>query len=120
VVEENFEKLLRKITPSPAIISVVQEMILQAKEDKQRNYHEIVDHLKKEKLLIERKTEQFLERIIAADSHLLVTTYERQIKQLEEKRIVAEEKIQRCGTFDEGFEMVNRTSMEFLANPHDF
>ena len=61
-----------------------------------------------------------MERVVAADSAILIPTYERQIKQLEEECILIEEKIKKCGTMDTSFEEVNRTAKEFLANPYDF
>jgi site-specific DNA recombinase len=61
-----------------------------------------------------------VERVIAAESPTLITTYERQIKQLEEQRILIEEKIQKCGTVDDRLVKINRTSWEFLGNPHDY
>jgi site-specific DNA recombinase len=43
-----------------------------------------------------------------------------QIKQLEEQRILTEEKIQKCGAVDDRLVKINRTSWEFLGNPHDY
>ena len=77
-----------------------------------------LDKIEKEKQLIERKVEQFLERIVNADSPILINTYERQIKQLEEQRIITEDKIRNCGTIYDNFEKINRTAVEFLANPY--
>lgn len=85
-------------------------IVLQAKDIKFGNYEEILDNMKKEKQLIERKIEQFLERIVNTDSQILINTYERQIKQLEEQRIITEEKICNCGTTPDNFEKINRTA----------
>ena len=52
------------------------------------------------------------------DSPILINTYERQIKQLEEQRIITEEKISNCSTTPDNFEKINRTAVEFLENPY--
>ena len=117
-IEDEFEQLLQNITPTSEMMGLVNTIVLQAKDIKFGNYEEILDNMKKEKQLIERKVEQFLERIVNADSPILINTYERQIKQLEEQRIITEEKIRNCGTIDDNFEKINRTAVEFLANPY--
>ncbi len=119
-VEGDFGNLLKGITPSPHIVGLLEEFIEKGRELRFGNHEEIADNLQKQKQLIERKVEQLVERVVAADSAILITTYERQIKQLEEERILIEEKIKKCGTVDASFEEVNRTAKEFLANPYDF
>ncbi len=46
---------------------------------------------------IERKTEQFFDRIAEADNSILITDYEKKIRQLEEEKITLDEKIAQCG-----------------------
>ena len=50
----------------------------------------------------------------------MVTSYERQIKLLEEQRIMLEDKIKNCGRVDDNFEELARTTFQFLANPHKY
>ena len=118
IIESEFETLLKNITPTPAMLGLVDLLVDQAREARFGNHEEILDNLKKEKQLIERKVAQFLDRIVAADSQIMITTYERQIKQLEEQRILTEEKIKKCGTVDESFGEIKRTALDFLANPY--
>lgn len=61
-----------------------------------------------------------MDRIVTTDSATLVATYEKQIKNLEHRKALVEEKIEKCGTLDDSFEKVNRTAMDFLANPHRY
>lgn len=70
--------------------------------------------------LTDRKIEQFLDRIVAATSETLIASYERQVKQMEEQRIVINEKIKKCGTFDAGMQESVRTAFRFLENPHKY
>jgi len=119
-IEGEFATLLKTIRPTPAIVGLVEKFIEEETNKQLGNHEEIVANLHKEKQLIERKVKQLVERVVAADSPILISTYERQIKQLEEQRILAEEKIRKCGRADYALEKINRTSFEFLANPHKF
>ena len=70
--------------------------------------------------VIEIKIAQLVDRVVATHSSILVTTYERQIKELEEKRILTDERIQNCGRIDGSYGSINRTFLEFLQNPHEY
>jgi site-specific DNA recombinase len=119
IIEDSFDALLKGLTPTPAVVEILEDMVVQARDIKFRNHFEILDNLKKEKQLVDRKVDQFLERIVQADSAALITAYERQVRQLEEQRIILEEKIRNCGTVDDSFDEINRTALEFIRNPHE-
>ena len=67
---------------------------------------------------IERKVEQFLERVVETDSLTLASTYENKIHKLEKEKVTIDQKIKNCGrplkSFDETFE----PAVRFLANPY--
>ncbi len=119
-IEGEFEELLKSITPSQATIEMVHHLIDEVKERRLGNHQEMLDALTKEKQLVERKIESFLERVVTADSPILISTYERQIKQLEERRILTDEKIRNCGRPDGSMREINRTSLAFLGNPLEY
>ncbi len=119
-VENGFEELLQKITPSPVMVKLVEDIVEQARDIKLGSYEEVVGGLKDDRKGLDRKIQQFLDRIVTTDSATLVATYEKQIKNLEHRKALVEEKIEKCGTLDDSFEKVNRTALEFLANPHRF
>ncbi|MCK5555172.1 MAG: hypothetical protein KAI76_02955, partial [Alphaproteobacteria bacterium] len=73
--------------------------------------------IKIEMAKIERKTEQFLNRIVEADSTPLITAYENQVRTLEEQRIALSEKVSNCGRPLQSFDQTFRTAMNFLGNP---
>lgn len=56
---------------------------------------------------IDRKIDNLLDRVVEADSQSLVVRYENRIKELEDSRIVMEEKAAQCGRtladFEKGF-----------------
>lgn len=49
-----------------------------------------------------------------------MASYERQVKQMEEQRIIIQDKIKKCGTFDKGLDESVRTAFQFLENPHKY
>ncbi len=118
--EEDFQELLKQLTPAPGMIDLMLQVIEEAKKMRMLNYEDAEATLKKEQQLIDLKIEQLVDRIVATDSQVLVATYERQIKQLEEKRIITDEKIRNCGTVDHTLGNINRTFLQFLQNPHEF
>jgi site-specific DNA recombinase len=119
-VEKDFEKLLRQLTPAPGMVDLMLQVVEEAKTIRMGNVKEITVTLQKEQKEIERKIEQMMDRIVATDSSVLIATYERQIRQLEEKRIRSEEKIKRCGRVDTTYGNINRTFLDFLQNPHEY
>ena len=48
---------------------------------------------------------------------ILITSYERQIKTLEEQRLVLPERIQKCGEFDSTVTETARTAFQFFEKP---
>ncbi len=67
---------------------------------------------------IDKKVEQFLERIIDAEHHTVVKAYENQVRKLEEKKILVSENIAQCGRPLPDFDMTFRTALDFLGNPY--
>ncbi len=118
--EDDFEELLKKLTPANGTIDLMLQLIEEAKEARLGNFQAIAENLRREKQLIEQKIEQLVDRIVAANSSIIISTYERQIKQLEERRIVIDEKIKKCGKVDDNFGKVSRTFLKFLQKPHEY
>lgn len=61
---------------------------------------------------------QFLDRIAEADNSILITAYEKKIRQLEEEKITLDEKIAQCGRPLQSFDETFRTAFSFLSNPY--
>ena len=111
-------RLLKELTPSDTLVGMVDNMLDQLSKLKSGDIVERRKELQNQILLIERKVEQFLDRIAAADSAILITSYERQIKTLEEQRLVLQERIQKCGEFDSTVTETARTAFQFFAKPY--
>ena len=98
---------------------MAKEMFKDLWEERQERAKADSSLLQSELVVIERKVEQFLDRIVETDSPTLLKTYENKVHKLEENKISINEKIQNCGrplkNFDEAFEPAFR----FLANPYE-
>ena len=70
-----------------------------------------------ERSKIERQVEQFLDRIADTDVPSIVATYEKRIRDLEERKIVLAERIANCGRALPDFDNTLKTSLDFLRNP---
>jgi site-specific DNA recombinase len=66
---------------------------------------------------VERKVQQFLDRIADAEVPSIVKTYEDRIRKLDQENAVLNEKIAQSGHPTRGFDEKLRTAVEFLANP---
>ena len=62
--------------------------------------------------------EQFFDRITEIDSETLIMFYEKKIRKLEEKKIILDEKIAKCGRPLQSFDEAYRAAFSFLSNPH--
>ena len=81
--------------------------------------------IRRDMIQIERKTEQFFDRIVESDSHTLITAYEKKIRQLEKEKSRLDENIAKCGRpltpFDETFRTPEKSMpfsfLEELSTP---
>ncbi len=116
-IEGEFEELLKDMTPSQELFFVAADVFTDLWGAKQARAKDEAEQIRMDVLKIERKTEQFLDRIVETDSQTLITTYENKIRKLEEEKIRLDENIAKCGrplaSFDETF----RTALTFLSNP---
>ncbi len=117
-IEKEFEELLINLRPTQNLFYMATDMFRELWEDRLKRSGEEAASIQKEIKKIDRKVGQFLDRIVETDSLALLTTYENQVRKLEEKKILLKEKVQNCGrpldTFDDTF----RTAFGFLSNPY--
>lgn len=118
-IEGEFEKLLKGITPPKPLFDVASAMFRELWDERSHNKHKEIFAIKKEKGLVERKIGNLLDRVIDANSQSLITAYEQKIKELEESKVVLDEKIANCGRALPSFEDHSRTAMKFLENPYE-
>ncbi len=118
VLEGQFEALLRKLQPSENLFRIARTMFEDIWNQRLSAGQARSQSLKIELSKIERKVEQFLDRIADAEVPSVITAYESRIRKLEEQRIDLSEKVAKCGRPIRGFDETLRTALDFLGNPY--
>ncbi len=117
-LEEEFETLLGELRPAPNLFYMALEMFKELWSHRQQHAGQDGTFMQSEVRKIDKKVNQYLDRVVSADTPMLIETYENKIKELQEQKITLNEKIKNCGrplqSFDESF----RTAFDFLGNPH--
>jgi len=116
-VEDDFVKLLSEMKPSKEMFFVAADIFTDLWNVRRANAKEETECIRKNIIQIERKTEQFFNRITETDSHTLITAYEKKIRQLEEEKVKLDENIAKCGRPLQSFDETFRTAFSFLSNP---
>jgi len=116
-IEGEFEVMLQNLRPSQSLFFMATEMFRELWEDRQSRAKTDAVSIQKEIQQIDRKVGQFLDRIVETDSPALITTYENQVRKLEEQKLILKEKIQNCGRPLDSFDETFRTAFGFLSNP---
>jgi site-specific DNA recombinase len=116
-IEAEFEELLLSLRPSQSLYYLAKEMFQDLWEERLQRSGEERQTIKSEVLLIEKKVGQYLDRIVSTNSPILINSYEGEVRNLEERKISLNEKVQNCGRPLQSFDETFRTSFGFLSNP---
>lgn len=117
-LEGEFEALLNEMKPVKDMFFLAAELFTDLWNVRRNDAKQEADAIRRNLIQIERKTEQFLDRIAEADNAILITAYEKKIRKLEEEKIEFDEKIAKCGRPLQSFDETFRTAFSFLSNPH--
>ncbi|CAD84147.1 MULTISPECIES: recombinase family protein [Nitrosomonas] len=117
-LEGEFGALLSEMKPSKEMFLLAAEIFTDLWNIKRDTAKQEAETIRRNLLQIERKTEQFLDRIADTDNSILITAYEKKIRQLEEEKIALDEKIAQCGRPLQSFDETFRTAFSFLSNPY--
>jgi len=117
-IEQEFEALILELRPSQELFYIAKEMFRKLWEERGEISLEQAKAYRLELGKIDKKVEQFLERIIDADNHTVIKAYENQVRKLEEEKISISESIAQCGRPLPDFDKTFRTAFEFLGNPY--
>ena len=116
-LEGEFETLLHELRPSEYLFNLAVATFRDQWEEHRTTAAERSDSIKRKLNGVERKIDQFMDRIVDTDSHRMITAYERKIDNLEEQKAELTENIAHCGRPLQGFDETFRTAIEFLGNP---
>lgn len=90
---KDFEVLLKTLQPKEELILAFEKAVKIVTQDKNKNHISIKDNLKKEILLIDKKINNYIDRIWKSNSETLIENYEKQIDKLESEKSEISEKI---------------------------
>ena len=116
-IEAQFATILRSMQPSENVFAAASAMFKTLWSRRLVSQIEGKRTLEAERSTIERQVEQFLDRIADTDVPSIVATYEKRIRDLEERKIVLAERIANCGRALPDFDDALKTSLDFLRNP---
>ena len=117
MIETQFESLLGELRPSPALLKMTTAMFRDLWDGRIAAAMQQAKVIEFELKKIDRSIDQFLDRVVEADSATLVRAYEKKIRSLEEERVELRERQASCGRPVRDFNSSHRTALEFLQNP---
>jgi site-specific DNA recombinase len=118
VIEGEFEELLQTLHPTKPLFDLAAEVFKDVWNSRVRQAKSHLQHFETELKKLDEKAETFLERVVQADSEILIKTYEDKIKSIEAEKVILREKIANHGRPQRSFDDTFRTAMEFLQNPY--
>jgi site-specific DNA recombinase len=117
LVEEGFEKILKTLQPSHSLLTTARMMFRDLWDARLERALQDEKDLKRRLGEIDKQSDAFLERVVAATSGPVITAYEKKIEALSMERLLISENLEHiappAGRFDQMFELAWR----FLASP---
>jgi len=117
-MEKEFETLLQELRPTPNLFYMALEMFKELWSNRQQGAKQESLLLQVELRRIGKKVDQFLDRVVEADTPMLIETYENKIRELQAQKVEMNEKNRNCGRPLQSFDDSFRTAFDFLGNPH--
>ncbi len=117
VLEGEFEALLTKLEPSKELFVIATKMFRKLWDHRGQTEGQQRTLIKKEVTQIQRKTDQLLDRIVESDSTIVIGAFEKRIEDLQQNKLVLEEKLAHCGKPQRDFDEMYRTALCLISNP---
>ncbi len=116
-VESAFEELLRSLTPAKELFDLASAVFrdlwdsqrARSSERKTASAREIAD--------IDKKVASLVDRIVDSDSKPVVAALEARVEELQHRKLLLAENIEKCGAPLRGYDETFRTAMSFLSSP---
>ncbi len=118
VLEGEFAELLKRLTPSRALIITLSAMFRTLWDHRAASEQTRRKLFTRDMAGIDRKIENVIERIADCASPTVIKGLERKAERLEDDRSVLAEKIAGCGRPVCPFDEMYRTALQFLAKPY--
>lgn len=112
VIEGEFEAVLRGAQPRPQVFKLAAAMFKELWQRKQGNAVAEAKALRASRATIERQIEQYVERLVETTMPAVVRALESKVQNLENERLLIEERIATAATPAGDFEKRLRTALE--------
>lgn len=117
-IEKEFEGILRDMTPSPDLVAVIRTAVKGIWNERYADHSQYIEGIQTQIRGIERRIEQFLDRIVESDSTTLIRTYETKVTQLEGEKASLAGKLVETSQAPLDFDSCFQTAFDFIGNPH--
>ena len=117
-IEAEFDDIMKSIKPTKDAYWLASDMFKVQWEQKRQSLVQDENKLHQERMLLEKKIEKLVERVVNTDSISLMTTYENSLRMMEQEKILLDEKILNGSKTLPDFDETFRTAMSFLSNPY--
>lgn len=116
-LEGEFETLLKSLTPAPQSFAAFRAMCSDFWDTQTQRVQETKQQARLELERVRQKTSKLINRIVATEDQRIITAYEDEIRQLDQRKVLLEEKLNIKEGDTETFEKLYRTACAFLSNP---
>ncbi len=117
VIVSQFEQVLHRLTPTPDLVYVTRTAVKQVWQDHHDNYKKYQSSIQAELQSLDKKIEQFLDRIIEADNASLIKAYETKITKMEREKESLATQLEGNSEIPTDFESSFQTVFDFIGNP---
>ncbi len=118
VLEGEFETLLKSLTPAKSVMAIADKMFRMLWDYRSTEQAKRQSLITQEIATIERKLDSLLDKIVDAESDIVIKAYEKKIKALKDEKRVLEEKAAQTKQPVRPFDEMYQTALNYLANPH--
>ena len=116
-VEERFEALLHKLSPSSDLVALATDIFRTTWDSRASSANQTRIQLQREKGEVGRQINLFVDRILATSLPEVTSAYEQRIRDLKLRQAEIEEQLRVCQGQQPDFDETFRTAIDFLASP---
>ncbi len=117
VLEGEFAQVVQDLTPTESMFTLTKSMFKSAWTQRQGQTEANQRLIRTEYKTIEKQIEGLLDRIVDSTSTTIITAYEKRINDMERKKLMLDEKLQKQGKTPHDFNEMFEHALAFLANP---
>ncbi len=119
VLEGEFEKLLKSLSLGE-LKGVAEKMFKQLWKQQQKSHAAQKEVIKQEYQNVDKEIQKLLDKIVETSSTTVQQKLESRIDELEQQKLLLEDKMEKTGRPTKTYDGMYRTAMDFLLNPHKY